>query len=92
MVALFGLTYALVRSGRIHTGLAFANFAKELQRELDIIKLKLIPGFEIDWEARKETQVGVDKARYSLLIEAAGASIISLICLFKVLSALSLNG
>ena len=91
MVALFGLIYALVRNGQINAGLALANFARELQRELDWIKVKLIPDFNFDRNVQEKRIETMDRARYGLIIEAIGASAVSLICLFKIFSVLGLN-
>ena len=88
MVALFGLIYVAIRSIAIGNVMFLRGIVIAFQGEIDAIKVAVIPEFQIDLEARKDAAEAIKKTNHKLWFDYAGLSVISLICLVSVFSAI----
>lgn len=82
VVALFGLTYSAVRGVATGNAQALMILGQWHQREFDLLKRAVVPGFEVDLEARKEESEEVVSLRQSIFFQMGGQSLISIICLY----------
>jgi hypothetical protein len=90
LVSLLGLMYATIRSLAIMQGLAFAQFAFAIDKELARIQ-ELLGEYRNTVTERRKAVAVVENNRYGgkLIISAIFIGVLSLVCLFTLFGALS---
>lgn len=79
VVALFGIVYVAVRTVGLQLTLMQRDFAIGVQRELNVIKAAIVPGFEMPRDGTY-TEMKV-QANAPIWFAMVGLAVISLICL-----------
>ena len=88
VVSLFGITYAAIRGGVIGNALAVSKLVMGLQKELNSIRTAVDPAFVPDNYRLDDAREESKKAEMGFWFQFVGLGIVSLICLYKLFSAL----